>query len=59
MREELKSAGIPVFESMIRRRSIYEKAVIKGKPLSMLTEAKAVLAWEEFVALGDEVEAML
>jgi chromosome partitioning protein len=59
MREELKSAGIAVFESMIRRRSIYEKAVIKGKPLSMLTEAKAVLAWEEFAILGSEVEAIL
>ncbi len=59
MRDELKRAGLPVFESMIRRRSIYEKAVIKGKPLSMLTEAKAVLAWEEFAILGSEVEAIL
>jgi chromosome partitioning protein len=59
MREELKNAGIPVFDSMIRRRSIYEKAVIKGKPLSMFTEAKAVLAWEEFAVLGSEVEAIL
>lgn len=59
MREELKEAGIPVFETMIRRRSIYEKAVNKGKPLSLFTEGKAVVAWEEFAALGQEVETIL
>ncbi len=59
MREELKSAGVPVFETMIRRRSIYEKAVIKGKPLSLFIEAKAAAAWEEFATFGKEVETIL
>lgn len=59
MREELKAAGIPVFETMIRRRSVYEKAVIKGKPLSAFVESKAVTAWEEFATLGKEVETIL
>jgi len=59
MRQELKDAGVPVFETMIRRRSIYEKAVIKGKPLSLFTEGKAVIAWEEFSSLGKEVEGLL
>lgn len=59
MREELRNTGIPVFETMIRRRSIYEKAVIKGKPLSMFAEAKAVIAWDEFSRLGNEIERTL
>ena len=59
MREELAGAGIPVFQTMIRRRSIYEKAVEKGRPVSMLGEARAVLAWEEYKSLGKEIEGML
>jgi chromosome partitioning protein len=59
MREELRGAGVPVFETMIRRRSIYERAVIKGKPLSAFTDAKAVIAWEEFATLGNEIEGIL
>lgn len=59
MQEELTAAGIPVFQTTIRRRSIFEKAAIKGKPVSMLTEARAVLAWEEYKSLGKEIEGML
>lgn len=59
MQEELTAVGIPIFQTMIRRRSIFEKAAIKGKPVSMLTEARAVLAWEEYQSLGKEVEVML
>ena len=59
IQEELTAVGIPIFQTMIRRRSIFEKAAIKGKPVSMLTEARAVLAWEEYQSLGKEVEVML
>ncbi len=59
MREELRGAGIPVFDSMIRRRSVYERAVIKGKPLSLFVDQKAVIAWDEFKELGREVEQAL
>lgn len=59
MREELRAAGIPTFEAMIRRRSAYERAVIRGKPLSEFTDLKAVTAWEEFTALGKETEKAL
>jgi chromosome partitioning protein len=59
MREELASAGIPVFQTMIRRRSIFEKAAIKGKPVSMMSESRAVIAWEEYQLLGKEIEGLL
>jgi chromosome partitioning protein len=59
MREELWLAGVPVFDSMIRRRSVYERAVIRGRPLSTFTDTKATIAWEEFQTLGREVEQAL
>jgi chromosome partitioning protein len=59
MKEELANAGVPVFQTMIRRRSIFEKAALKGRPVSMLGEARALLAWEEYQALGKEIEGIL
>ena len=39
MRAELKAAGVPIFDSMIRRSIGFSKAALAGKPVRDLTGA--------------------
>jgi chromosome partitioning protein len=59
MHGELKAAGVPLFETMVRRRSCYERAVVKGRPLSEFSDSKSTTAWEEFSKFAREVETLL
>ena len=55
MRADLKAAGVPVFESLIRRTINYQKAALAGCLIRELPDSRAREAWEDFEALGREI----
>lgn len=55
MREDLKKAGIPVFDAMIRRSAGFTKAALEGVPIRDVSDKRARAAWADYVALGEEV----
>jgi chromosome partitioning protein len=51
----LKKAGLPVFNTMIRRFSAYLKAENLGAPVSQVKDPKSADAWADYVAVGKEL----
>ena len=51
----LRKAGLPVFNTMIRRFSVYIKAENLGVPVSGVKDPKSVDAWADYVAVGKEI----
>lgn len=51
---ELKEAGYPVFETMIRRSVAFTRAAVSGVTVRDLEERLAG-AWDDYQALGDEI----
>ncbi len=58
MRTELKAAGVPVFEAMIRRSIGFSKAALAGKPVRDLTGGDRA-GWLDYEKLGNEVMELL
>lgn len=58
MQAELRSAGVPVFDAMIRRSIGFSKAALAGKPVRDLTGSDR-LAWLDYEKLGNEVLGIL
>jgi len=58
MRDELKTNGIPVFETMIRRAAGFQKAALAGVPISELT-GRDRLGWLDYESLGKEILEVL
>lgn len=54
-RASLQKAGVPVFETAIRRFTAYDRAVIQGVPVYASDERKAMDAWEDYEKVGKEV----
>jgi chromosome partitioning protein len=59
MRDDLKSGGVPVFETMIRRTIGFPKAALAGVPIRDLQDARARMAWEDYLMLGKEIEGLI
>ena len=55
MREDLREAGISVFDTLIPRTVAFAKAALSGKPVSSLDDPRARAAWDAYRALGSEV----
>lgn len=55
LQQELIKGGIPVFKSMVRRTSGFEKAAMEGVPLRDMKDPRFKQAWQDYVALGNEV----
>lgn len=51
----LKQAGLPVFNTMIRRFSAYLKAENLGVPVAHVKDPKAAEAWADYKAVGKEM----
>lgn len=51
----LKKVGLPVFNTMIRRFSVYLKAENLGVPVSEVKDPKSVDAWADYTAVGKEM----
>lgn len=58
MRADLSANGIPVFKSMIRRTTGFQKAALLGIPIRDLT-GRDRLGWLDYEALGKEVLEVL
>jgi chromosome partitioning protein len=58
MKADLIDGAIPVFNTMIRRTSGFGKAAIAGIPVRDLKD-KTRVAWEDYKALGKEVEEII
>jgi chromosome partitioning protein len=54
MRDELMANGIPIFQSMIRRSSAFQKAALSGKPVNQMS-GRDRIPWNDFEALGQEI----
>ena len=59
MRDDLRSAGVPVFQTMIRRTAGFPKAALVGLPIRDIDDVRARTAWKDYIALGAEVMEIL
>jgi chromosome partitioning protein len=55
MREDLREAGVPVFQTMIRRTAGFPKAALAGVPIRDIDDVRAKAAWKDYIALGAEI----
>lgn len=55
MRDDLKDAGVPIFQTMIRRTAGFPKAALLGVPIRDLKDSRLRLAWADYQALGKEI----
>lgn len=59
MLDDLKEAGIPVFNSTVRRTVSFAKAALAGKLARDLSEQTAQAAWEDYKSVGKEIRRLL
>ena len=51
----LSKAGLPVFQSCVRRYAAYQKAALAGVPVYESRDTKARIAWRDYNAIGEEI----
>lgn len=56
MKRELQKAGIPVFNTLIRRTTGYQQAAMKGVPIRDLKSRDLRKAWQDYQDLGKEIQ---
>lgn len=54
-RAMLSDAGLPVFESQIRRLAAFQKAALAGVPVSAVPDPRAKEGWGDYRKIGEEV----
>jgi len=59
MKVDLKEARVPVFETIIRRTVGFPKAALAGVPIRDIQDVRAKIAWEDYQALGAEIEELI
>lgn len=59
LKEALTSTNVPVFKSDIRDTIGISKAASEGVTLAEVSDSRVRIAWNDYVALGAEVEALL
>ncbi len=55
MQKELIENGIPIFKTMIRRSSGFQKAALAGVPIRDIADTRSRTAWHDYEALGKEI----
>ena len=58
-RDELKEAGYPVFDSMVRRSVAFTKAAVQGVTVRDLDDQRLAACWDDYQALGNEIREIL
>jgi len=53
--ESLLEAGLPVFDTMIRRLSAFQKAALLGVPVYEVSDPRADEAWKDYATVGQEM----
>jgi chromosome partitioning protein len=59
MRQDLIEAGLPVFQTMIRRTAGFPKAALAGVSIRDVEESRLRLAWNDYLSLGKEIMELL
>jgi chromosome partitioning protein len=59
MKADLKEAGVPIFETIIRRTVGFPKAALAGVPIRDIQDLRAKIAWEDYQSLGAEIEELI
>lgn len=54
-RASLVGAGIPVFQQVIRRYAVFQKAALAGVAVSEIKDAYAKQAWNDYCGVGKEI----
>jgi len=54
-RAMLTGAGLPIFESQIRRLAAFQKAALAGVPVSVVPDPRAKEGWGDYCKIGEEV----
>ena len=55
MQQELQKNNLPVFNTLIRRTTGYQKAAMKGVPIRDLKSSDMRKAWQDYKGLGKEI----
>ena len=58
-RNELRQAGYPVFDTLIRRSVAFTKAAVAGVTVRDLDDTRLAGAWEDYRLLGDEIRGKM
>lgn len=56
---ELREAGYPVFNAMVRRSVAFTKAAVSGITVRDLDDPRLSAAWEDYFSLGEEIREAL
>lgn len=54
-REMLRSNKIPLFKTGVRRFVAFQKAALAGVPVYAVSDPRAELAWQDYLAVGKEI----
>jgi chromosome partitioning protein len=54
-REMLASAGFPIFKGRIRELVAFQKAALEGAVVRQVSDRRAGIAWNDYVAIGKEI----
>jgi chromosome partitioning protein len=55
-RGTLSEGGLPLFAGSIRRFVAFQKAALAGVPVNAVDDPRAEQAWEDYAAVGKEIE---
>jgi chromosome partitioning protein len=54
-REMLTAAGFPLFRGRVRELVAFQKAALEGLVVSDVSDRRAGIAWNDYVAIGREI----
>jgi chromosome partitioning protein len=54
-REMLAAAGFPLFKGRVRELVAFQKAALEGLVVSDVSDRRAKVAWNDYVAIGREI----
>jgi chromosome partitioning protein len=59
MRTDLQASGIPVFQTMIRRATAFQKVALLGIPIRDAADRRDRRGWLDYQAVGQEIMGIL
>lgn len=54
-RSALQKRGIPIFDAEIKRREVFQKAAMRGRPVYEINDRRAMKGWQEYESVGREI----
>ncbi len=51
----LQGAGLPLFNTMIRRLVAFQKAALAGLPVNAVADPRAAIGWADYCHIGQEI----